>query len=440
MRVVSSASNASGADCKEPEASQRDPLTGFFSQSYLDGRLNKLLSNNRVQPQQAVLALIQLENFFEVRTWIGKAEANLLLGDLARLVLRSLPPNVIIARCDKYEFAALLWGSASKQARRITNDIKSLIQKTSLLMSPRQIELRCGIGLADIDRHSAHRDVMYARARHAMSQSASNSRRGRESCQPSDERKLLKALHTALRNKALETNYQALLSTGLDQLEYYEVRAELGPAREAISSQQLVEVAAKYGLAEALDRQLITRCLELLVSANNNALRLMVSLTHNSIVSGRFFPWLKSTVRAFPSVKNQLLFQVSEIDVLIAQHHTDAFCAQLDALDCQLCINHFGCTDNPFRYLDLLRARMVKLDASLVDKQLASSEPEQNLSALIEKLHDRGLRVAVGMIDEVSLLPALWRSQVNFVQGYCLHRPSPRLDYEHSQELVLSGA
>jgi len=257
-------------------------------------------------------------------------------------------------------------------------------------------------------------------------------------------------VQTALRSNSLCLNFQALLNTGEESSVLYEVRTSLPTATRAAavgqdplaknrvaSSGQLFAVASKYGLAEALDRWLLRQCLQVLSSEAGGELQLVVNLTHNSIVSDRFIPWLSKQLESNPTAANGLLFQLSEIDVLIAQHHIGQFADRLTMLGCTLCIAHFGCTDNPFRYLDLFRARYVKLDDSLFRHHMHSANPAAQLAETVSKLHDRGLRVAVGMIDDLQQLPGLWQSKVNLLQGFCVHRPSHRLDFEPVKEQVL---
>ena len=169
-----------------------------------------------------------------------------------------------------------------------------------------------------------------------------------------------------------------------------------------------------------------------------NQLRLTVNLTQNSLVSPKFFHWLENRISHFGRVAEQLVFQISEIDVLIAQHHMDYFCHKLNPLNIRLCVSHFGCTADPFRYLPLLRAHAVKLDVSLLEKLRLNLMKIQQLKRTINRLHETGLRVIAAMIDDMSLLPLLWRSKVNFAQGYCLHKPNSAMNFEFLKDETLS--
>ena len=79
-----------------------DPLTGLHVQEYLIKEITRVLERSRQGELPATLALLQLENFYEIRTWVGKSEANLLLSDIARLLKSCLPDSALVAQSPFY--------------------------------------------------------------------------------------------------------------------------------------------------------------------------------------------------------------------------------------------------------------------------------------------------------------------------------------------------
>ena len=93
-----------------------DPVTGLLSEAAFCARLQSLLADTRESPRPATLALLQLENFYEVRQWVGKSEAGLLLADIARLLALTVPSDALLCRCTNHEFAVLLLDDSSRSA------------------------------------------------------------------------------------------------------------------------------------------------------------------------------------------------------------------------------------------------------------------------------------------------------------------------------------
>ena len=231
---------------------------------------------------------------------------------------------------------------------------------------------------------------------------------------------------------------EALACLQEDGLQHYELRTCLANADADLPAATLFETAVQNAMGEAIDRWVIEQAFCILRQNRRETLRLTVNLTQNSLVSPKFFHWLENRITHFGRVTEQLVFQISEIDVLIAQHHMDYFCRKLNPLNIGLCVSHFGCTADPFRYLPLLHAHAVKLDVSLLEKLRPNPMKIQQLKRTINQLHETGLRVIAAMIDDMSLLPLLWRSKVDFAQGYCLHKPNRDMNFEFLKDETLS--
>ena len=439
MAQSKSAESGQGPNSKVRNRGQltprRDPLTGLFEQDYLGQQVEKTLLRCRQGPLEATLALLQLEKFYEIRSWVGKSEASLLLSDIARLLEKSLPDKAVLCHCEHYEFAVLLLDECSLNARLITDRVKLAMQSTVSASIPPQLELKCGIGLAKLSRRIPSADVVFARARHDL---GLGHHRGDIPALQIPAETALRRLRRALKENQLRLSFQAIACLKEDGLQHYDIRTSLAHGVVELPADVLFETAVQNAMGEAIDRWVIEQAFCVLRQNRRETLRLTVSLTQNSLGSPKFFHWLENRISHFGRVAEQLVFQISEIDVLIAQHHMDYFCHKLNPLNIRLCVSHFGCTADPFRYLPLLRAHAVKLDVSLLEKLRLNPMKIQLLKRTINQLHETGLRVIAAMIDDISLLPLLWLSKVNFAQGYCLHKPNSVMNFEFLKDETLS--
>ena len=415
-----------------------DPLTGFHHQSYLDRVLNKSIQGHRLNPAAASLALLQLENFYEIKAWLGKSDATLFLSDIARLLKKTLPASALLSRCERYEFAALLIDQSSHNARVITAQVRHALESIAEKSLPDSVKLKISIGIAEIDDRTTGKDVLYARARHDMSvyrEGQIHLARQQQNLQPAI---VFKRLKHVLKSGLLRPLFQAVISLKPDQLEHYEIRTHVEDSEGVIPAELLFQVAVQNAWGDAIDRWLIQNALRILKQFAKPSLKFTVNITQNSIVNPHFLSWLDSILAKNPNLGTSLVFQISEIDMLIAQHHMSYFCQRLNNHDIHLCINHFGCADNPFHYLDLFRAEFVKLNGPAGQHSAPESGDSQSLANLVERLHESGLRVIVPKVESMLQMPQLWSNNVNYVQGYGLHKPSKSLDYEFSQEVTLS--
>ncbi len=406
---------------------QIDPLTGFYGQDCLNHLLADIIRHNLASP--ATLALLQLENFYEIRSWLGKSEASLLLGDIGRVLSKSLPKSIILCRCAHYEFAAILMNSNIDQTQIIADKVRRIVEATAQNSLPEKMSLKLGIGVASMTGNGLNKDVIYARARHNMSLSYYADGKQLITTHPLSTQAMIAKVHDYLKSGKLITSVQAVVSLKEENSALYELRLTRPGDLAHITTEQMFEVIVQNAWGEAIDRWLLQRAARILESASSHV-KLTLSITHNSMVSSKFFDWLSQTLAQNPILEGRLIIQLSEIDVLTAQHHMKSICETLNQLDIALCINHFGCTDDPFRYLNLLRAEFVKLDSAILQRCQRENQGSFTLPQLVERLHANGLRVITGKVDDMARLPYLWQSNVNYVQGYSFHKPSHKLDFE----------
>lgn len=423
-------------------AAHRDPLTGLYQQDYLLYTLTDLLRRQPGTPAPASLALLQLENFYEIRQWVGRPEADLLLSDIARLAQRSLPESVLLCRCAHYEFAALFTGDTSAHAPLLIQRVKQALQSAVSDSIPPQLELKCGVGLARVEPSAVTADVVLARARHALGQTLVRQRHRLAphtghgaGVKPSPAQ-----LRDMLQNRGLELNFQALANLQGEGPDHYEVRCQPRHAPVAPCVPALFEVAVRNALGEAMDRWVIGQCLDLLCTPGNARLYLTASLTQNTLVSTRFFDWLAERLQSRADLATRLVLQISELDLLITQHHMNHVSSRLARLQLRLCISDFGCMQDPFRYLTLLQAYAVKLDISLIEKIGFDQERCQHLDTTCSRLHALGLRVIAPLLEDMALLPLLKANGVHLAQGYCLHKPATTRHFQFPRKRVLDLA
>lgn len=416
---------------------EKDPLTGLYQQDYLLRQLTRLVRQQRREPVVASLALLQLENFYEIRGWLGRAEANQLLSDIARLLLQSLPPSVLLCRCQHYEFALLLRDEYSVRASAITAGVKQALHSAASDSIPPQLELKCAVGLATIGRATPAAEVLFAQARHNLTQALYRPRHDGALDSDADVHTVsVSQLLAILRRGEISLCWQAVAPLRGVAPPLYEIRIAT-TASPALNNRALFATAVQNALGERIDRWVVMNSLYTLQQTHSDDLRLLVNLTQNTLVSTTFFPWLEQQLRSRGTLAQRLIFQISELDLLSAQHHLAYFCGFLTRLGIELSISHFGCTADPFRYLPLLKAQYARLDAALLDRVHLASSRLQRLGTMTDRLHDSGLQVVAAMVEELALLPALWEARVDYVQGLSVAPPDTAMTFHFPVDRVL---
>ncbi len=420
----------------------QDLVTGLLNRGGLLARVEAAIAQAIDTGSQSALVLARLQGFDELQSLSGRAAANYLLVDTASLLRQQTPADALLAHCGEGEFAVLISApehvALTHQLHADTTGLNTRLQA----LVPAGSGLRLALGSTFINELTPSAELSIDRARHNLTVRENSSQ---PSAPPQDPyatpEQMFQRLEDAFAHEDFILVFQPVVSLKEDGLQRYEVRIRLQDQGALIYPPRFLELANQHGLGERIDRWVCSKSLQLLQERANPALRLTLNLTHNSVISEEFLPWLQQQLLALRLQPRQLTLQISELDVVSSPVHVARFCEQLRALDIPLSITHYGCTLHPGQYPALDEADYVKLDRTLlsgIDQDMARRE---RLNTTVKSLHARGVLVIAPMIDQIELLPLLWQASVNFVQGNCLQEPSARMDFSFVQdeEITLSS-
>jgi len=403
------------------------------AQRPLDRRLHALIARSRHAPVRATLALLQLANFYEVAHWVGESGASQLLADINQLLREALPAGAMLCRCDHYEFAVLLEDKHSDQAADIAQRVKTALQAAAPAAVPDPVSLQCVVGLASLERDIRLPDMLFARARHSLGR-----RHSRPMPDQRQSRAIARLILQGLRSNQLTLTFQPLVPLRVGQAGCHEVRCQLRTSRGRLSGRMLTRAAVHCGLGGSLDRWLVRASLARLQQNELADAAVVVNLSLTSLVGGHFTDWLCKLLATTGFSCGSLILQISELDLLVAQHHLRPFSMALKTMGVPLAITHFGCSQQAQRYMPLLRATQIKLDYSLLGNLAPDSKPFHSLTELITSLHSQHIRIAAGQVSDLRSLPLLWQAGVDLVQGRALQSPARMLGRDCAVECIFT--
>lgn len=420
-----------------------DLLTNLRNRSAIHAQIDQAIANGIYEQVNSAAIILKLEEFQDFVLLSGKSTANLLLADVAKLITDNSPTDSIIGHLGDAEFVILLSKNTEYAQDQFLNELTTSLNAALQGISPQGAKLSFSAGMAIVNELTPSATIVVNRARHNLTQ------RGNQKSNYQDESgdsygtasQMFSRLELAFEKEDFVLAFQPIVNLKEDGVERYEVRIRLQDHENLIYPPRFLELANQHGLGERIDRWVCQQSLQLLSTRNNPALKLTINLTHNSIISTEFLPWLRSQLQKEHITADQISLQISELDIVSSPQQVKRFCDQVKTLGFILSITHFGCTFTSLNSLPLEEATFVKLDRSfLIDLDKDAQQREKLLSA-VNSLHARGLLVVAPMIDSIDFLPLLWQANVNFVQGNCLQEPSANLDFSfvHDEELTLDS-
>ena len=410
-----------------------DSLTGLPTESVFRTVLERCLTQSRETSINASLALLQLANFYEILQWVGPAETDLLVCDIVRSVRKCLPESVFACRCQNHEFALLLRDECNDNAPLIIERIQAVLESTASSVIPPQVTLRCGVGIVAISPQVPSVEVLYAQARHSICQSPDDALSIRS--MPSiNTQQLSSDIIRALNAHSMELLFQPIVGLEGDPLSHFEVYAHLDRSIADVSTSFLFEAATQNAMAGDIDRYVILKAIQHLAGIEPETLLLTINLSLNSLTSDSFCDWFIGVMRDNKISPEQIILQISEVDMLIAQHYLQSFSMSLYQHKIRLSVRHFGCTPDASKYLSLVKLHQVKLDGSVLENLLAQSTQRNKLRRMTDTLLARGIRPIACKLEDIRLLPVLWEMGIREFQGNGLQGPASETLFDFPAE------
>lgn len=408
----------------------RDLVTGLLNEQGMTAEIDSMILDAVYSEAHAAVTVFELTGFDDLTALAGKTAANLLLADFARSAEQLLPANNRIGRVDVNRFAIL--NPEPKPAGQ-AEEFETKLKEAIAAVCPANVKIQIDSGSAAVNELSQDGANVLARASHNL-----RFRRTHPSTAPATQdettMRMFNLLERAIANEEFVLAYQPIVNLKQDGVERYEIRVRLQDKDNLIYPPSFLELANQSGLGEKIDRVVIDKSLALLKDHEDSSLQLTVNLTHNSLVSPSFLPWLSERLHTSRASTDKLVLQISELDIMSFPEQISQFGNRLAELEIALSITHFGCTLSPFNYLPHYQVKYVKLDRSLLNDIEIDTDKRTVLANTVRTLHSSGILVIAPMIDTIELLPLLWQANLNFVQGNSLQEPSDRMNYSFLQE------
>jgi len=129
-----------------------------------------------------------------------------------------------------------------------------------------------------------------------------------------------------------------------------------------------------------------------------------------------------------------ITLQLHENDATSYIKQAARFTQGLQELNLKFSINHFGCSLNPFNLLKHLTPGLVKLDGSFALQIVNDDKKQQELIEMVQSLQATGVLTAISGVEDPNVLPTLFMTGINYIQGNYISEPLEELDYDFSAE------
>ncbi len=415
-----------------------DALTGLVNRAEFEVRLKRVLEKAQDDGSEHALLYIDLDQFKLVNDACGHAVGDQLLQQMARLFADSVRGRDTTARLGGDEFAIIMDHCNAEQALRTAQKICDRMDDFRFIHEDRRFRVGTSIGLVPIDK----RWTTVA----AIQQAADTS------CYAAKEAGRNRVhtwfdTDTAMHARQFEMQWTTRIEQALDEDSFELFAQRIEPLKgetpglhaevllrmklpdgSLVAPGAFLPAAERFHLASRIDRWVLRSVVDWMMALQQPALieMLSVNLSGQSVGDRSFHRWaLELLAKAGPRVCSSLCLEITETAAVTNMADAAIFVDEVRAIGVKVALDDFGAGAASFGYLKTLRVDTLKIDGQFVRDLVDDALDEAAVRCFADVAKVMGLRTVAEFVDKPAVLQRLRALDVDFAQGFLLHRPAP---------------
>lgn len=415
---------------------QHDGLTELKNRSAFEQALERMLDDAKRKARAHALLYIDLDQFKVINDTSGHIAGDYVLREVAWLLARQLRRSDTIARLGGDEFGILLHACPIESARKVAETLRRAVAELRLPWEDKTFEISASIGLVALnaDTKSAARVLSTADAACYVAKDKGRNR-VQEFFGGVDCMRKHKEMEWVLRiNKALEENRFVL---------FYQTIAPLGDPHaprqreillrlvdeegQIVAPMSFIPAAEKYNLMTSIDRWVVGNVLRFLREQPGAAGRDIwtINLSGQSLGDDHFLAFVIEGLAGSGVDPRRICFEITETAAIADIARAQRFMGELKKLHCRFALDDFGSGMSSYAYLKNLPVDFVKIDGAFVKNITKDTIDFVMVESFNRISHIMGIQTVAEFVEDEMTAQRLREIEVDYVQGYHIHRPEP---------------
>ncbi|CAA7622763.1 bifunctional diguanylate cyclase/phosphodiesterase [Magnetospirillum sp. SS-4] len=412
------------------DLSVRDPLTRLYNRRKFDEFLSHEVERARRHGHGFCLALIDLDDFKNINDTFGHPIGDLVLRELASVLLREVRRTDVLARVGADEFAALLPETDPAEGARVAEKLRQTIADLALGLPVGGVRITASIGFVtfpgnadDLQKLSIAADVaLYKAKRSGKNQVAAIGESDDTTSVIFSQGELVRA---ALAEGRLVPFFQPIVSCADGGVFAYEVLARVIDGDRAICAGDFIEAAEELGLAGEIDETMFAQSLKAMKSGRLGEARLFINLSAKSLTNRDHMMAIPRRLAEAGIPPSRLVLEITEREALPHFGDIVAMINELRAMGLAFALDDFGSGFSSFLYLKYITADYVKIEGSFI-RHVVTDERDRIMVEHIHSMAKRfGMVTLAEFVEDEATLTLLRDMGINLCQGFHVGMPKP---------------
>jgi diguanylate cyclase (GGDEF)-like protein len=407
-----------------------DQLTGLPNRRLLENALKRGVARAR-RGTSSTFMMMDLDNFKFVNDTLGHITGDKVLVTITGLLQRQLRNSDLLARIGGDEFALLLEGEDTNEAKVVAERICQAIEEQRFVFDNHSFHLGLSIGIVPVDGSCEH-GTLLSQADTAM---YSAKRQGRNRVvlyypedntlyQLSQTNEIVSQIKDALEGDGFLLYYQPVVRLTDNRIEHYEALIRLERNGTIISPGAFLPAAEQFGLMPQIDRWVVRHVFYTM--QEHPEVRIFVNLSGYSLADEALLIYIEESLLQYGIEPGRIGFEITETSVVRDLDLAQEWIKRLKAFGCCFSLDDFGAGFNSFYYLRNLPVNQLKLDGTFI----SSLDSDPTLRCLVQAMYDLAkalnIETVAEFVESAEVVRILKEIGVTYGQGYHLGKPAPK--------------
>ena len=426
----------------EYEASH-DSLTGLLNRKAFEQELVLSIHQAHNRMNQHMLLYLDLDQFKIVNDTGGPQCGDELIKASSLMIQEVARQFDVVARMGADEFAFLLKHCPLEKGLKLAEELRHKFQSFRFQWKEHTFSMSVSIGVIEINKDS--RDVMdILKLSQAACLTAKEEGRNRvhlythEDTSVSERRDAMfwaSKVQTAIDENRFTLYCQAISDAkNIQNVHHYEVLIRmLDEDGNLVPPSAFIPAAERYHLMSVIDLYVLENTLDFmsyLKKIGGLEVGYAINLSGNSIGDEAFLEKMESIIKQHQDILQYVCFEITETSAILNQSVATTFINRVKSLGCTFALDDFGSGLSSFAYLKTLPVDYLKIDGVFVRDLETNTVSQEMVKSIHNVAHTMGLETIAEFVENAGILKILSDIDVDFVQGYHIHKPSPLLDVE----------
>lgn len=414
-----------------------DTLTELHNRTAFETELERLIKLIEENPEHnSCLIYLDLDQFKVVNDTVGHTAGDVLLRQIANMLLHHTEEYGFLSRIGGDEFAILLSDHDLQAALQFAEKLRHSISQHRFYWENKRFQIGSSIGIAQIHGNLS-KTLILSRADIACYLAKD---KGRDRIEIYHEDDLSRQQDQNIINwvgrirYALDENQFLLFAQEIidlnesddTQLKRFEILVRMKDKdQQIITPNQFLPAAERFDLMRELDLYIIKRAIRWLKAHSSEIELLNINISGQSLGQDHFTRHLLEYLENNQENNHKLCFELTETVAINQMSNTIDFLNKIKSYGCKLALDDFGSGFATFSWLKNLPVDFVKIDGDFIKDVL--NDPVD--AVMVHTIRDISEIMQISSIAEFveNKETAAWLQEVgiHYAQGYHFDYPRP---------------